>query len=485
MSAFVVDIVVLERLIDSAKTYKGPSRSHILEKIFSLLDLDEYKVLFGEIQYRSFITWLIQTVQYDPYQSCKMYAIKCLWYLSRCYTNREILNHPNYSLIKILMNILHHANPIQNQLDNYAFLCLINLSLHPIYQEYFLCDEIGFISFFRDQLLLPHHLRRYNSYRLFVFDSSDHCKLFMSQGCNPLTWDGGADGSSYWAFTFLMRMSYLPSGADFIKKELNVRYFLLQLMQCEEYEAFEAMLIYANLYDGRLDDDDDDEDLHQYAVISQSKQKKKGLIDVYPGLFRRFLDVIINTLNCSNVILVDNNSNSNNNSPLVGYAFGIVSILNITYTIRQLAKDQENHDHLCRSMILFDCIARIIDLFNNDAPQLSLRITYTTYAGGGGKDHLSLEYVIEGVLLLSDYLLDPVRMDETVMDEKIVSKHFMTSTSDQASSITIYNTLKTLQHLPISRNVSIKVKVITSLILRSCDEFSDTTVRQDVLEKKK
>ncbi len=196
-----------------------------------------------------------------------------------------------------------------------------------------------------------------------------------------------------------------PSGADFIKKELNVRYFLLQLMQCEEYEAFKAMLIYAN-HNGRLDDDE--EDLHQYAVINQSKQKKKGLIDVYPGLCRRFLDVIINTLNCSYAILVDNNSNTNNNSPLVGYAFGIVSILNITYTIRQLAKDQENHDHLCRSMILFDCIARIIDLFNNDAPQLSLRITYTTYAGGGGKDHLSLEYVIEGVLLPLGYFQERI-----------------------------------------------------------------------------
>ncbi len=71
-------LLLLERLIDSAKTYEGPSRSHILEKIVTLLDLDEYKVLFGEIQYRSFIIWLIQTVQYDPYQSCKMYTIKCL-----------------------------------------------------------------------------------------------------------------------------------------------------------------------------------------------------------------------------------------------------------------------------------------------------------------------------------------------------------------------------------------------------------------------
>ncbi len=419
------DRTMVERLIDSAKAYEGPSRSRILEKIFALLDHDEYKVLFGEIQYRSFIPWLIHTVQHDPYQSSKLYAIKCLWYLSRCYTNREILDNPKYSLIKVLMNILHHANPIQSQLDNYAFLCLINLSLHPRYQEYFLCDEIGFISFFRDQLLLPHHQSRYNSFRLFgnfinptTFLPSSLpflikysipqiiANFLLSQGCNPVTWDGRAGGSSYWAFTFLMRMSYLPSGANFIKKELYMGYFLSQLMQCEEYEAFKAMLIYANLYDGRLDEEE-----------NQKTEKKKGLIDVYPKQFERLLDVIINTLNCSNVIIIENNNkcNTNNISPLEGYTFGIVSILNITYTIRQLAKDQSNHDHLCRSMILFDCMARIIDLFNNDAPQLSLRITYTTYAGGGGNDHFSLEYVIEGVLLLSYYLLDPVRMDETVL----------------------------------------------------------------------
>lgn len=502
MIAFAVDIVVVERLIDSAKAYEGPSRSRILEKIFALLDHDEYKVLFGEIQYRSFIPWLIHTVQHDPYQSSKLYAIKCLWYLSRCYTNREILNNPNYSLIKILMNILHLANPIQSQLDNYAFLCLINLSLHPRYQEYFLCDEIGFISFFRDQLLLPHHQSRYNSYRLFgnfinptTFLSSSLpflikysipqiiANFLLSQGCNPVTWDGRAGGSSYWALTFLMRMSYLPSGANFIKKELYMGYFLSQLMQCEEYEAFKAMLIYANLYDGRLDDEEKEEHLHQYTVVNQKKEKKKGLIDVYPKQFERLLDVIISTLNCSNVIIIENNNNRNtsNNSPLGGYSFGIVSILNITYTIRQLAKDQGNHDHLCRSMILFDCMARIIDLFNNDAPQLSLRITYTTYAGGGGNDHFSLEYVIEGVLLLSYYLLDPVRMDETVLYERVISKHFMTTSRDKASSITIYNTLKALQDLPISRNVSNKVKIMTSLILQSCDEFSGSIVRQNTV----
>jgi hypothetical protein len=485
-------------LVSQARNNIGTLRSDALREIWLLTENDDYKIPLcdSSLQFLPLIRDILTTSLND--QVSLKNTIACICNLSTHQQNKIIICSPTLGILSSLVNLMDETHGVLVQDANakkWLYTTLSNCALNPITHPYLLADgsvrylEVLKNEMERDPTYLPPiksfgciSLSLPNQYAHLVINLRVHeiiVNRLMSFGPVPSAWPDRNTGMAYWSLNFITAFSGLPDGRKALRA-LNKVDFFLQLLVCTEMEGIKASIITSNIF---VQDD-------VYSTFSEKKASSssssspnghvpvvaavpstapvvvsslptvtsatpttttasvlasKSLLESYPQLFPTLMDVYSATL--------DFDANRSEVKSLLsrGFGYAIVKMRDLSATLRNLSiSSDKNKEIMLNHPSLLPFVLKSVYLFIDNKPELNaIYHNYREYAGGGGKDLETIEYLLELLLQLSFFYYD----------NKELMKHFLKPE---------YNMIAMLQaflSLPLERSGPYEAKQYATLLL--------------------
>jgi hypothetical protein len=355
--------------------------------------------------------------------------------------NRIAISSRELELLPILMNILRDAN--DETLIDYAETTMGNCSLTPDVHEFLLSSEVDWLSYLTELLKTrPDDTLTYWRFTNLISRMNDqHLSLILEKDIiNPilrklLSFGSNSslmskidkDGILFRIYTFVANFSSIHSGRIYLKDyfEKNSEYCscFLQLLDSPDIIGIFSTIILSNIY-GR----------------DENNQTTKSLLVEHKHILSRLVD------------LLDATINYDINRPIVidlinkGFKYGPIKLHVLTSSIRNLSISDENKNIMIKDSKLIELSCQVIEAFLNNSVEfygIPVGQTIFNYTGGGGKDLLTIENILELLLQLS-FISD---------DENILNFTFNTNPHYNVKEL-----LEKLINLPIERNLPYEVR---------------------------
>ncbi len=365
-----------------------------LMMLWQLSDDDRYKAPLAHPSLQ-FLPILKNILLERRYISLVLHSLGCLWYMSRNKENNLRIASPELGLIPILMQYLTQYG------DERAYKTLRNCIFHPDNHSYMLSDEIGYVEYWKNDILNqpdnidPFHvfaavgsaMRNDTVHLLTKWRIPDLIfQRLVSAGVNPSLWTGRNCGIEDHGLTFLTSLSTIPNGRK-VLINLNPFPFFSILSRSFTIEGIRCLMILFNLYGKDISPSLTNNNIIPLTPPSLNRHLCYCII---PEVYQYYNDILKATIN-------ENKGVEASLLQLRAYDYGMFMLRDITLFFLHLTFIYPNIRHsIIQDDKLLECFMIIIDRFilnkeefaaDNDVAKI--------FAGGGGDDQETIENILE------------------------------------------------------------------------------------------
>lgn len=392
MSSYFTRVNNLLNLLKIIQTKEDDfSRVEALRRMWNYANYDEYKELIVHKDL-NILTTLVHIIhEYsDNFPICSN-ALGILWFVSR--SRKLPLVDPKLGLVPTLvqyiltnsnkkefaLKILSNCNLDSNvhsillneETSSYLFACRQELDRDEadrfIYQTYH-CISTGM----KEEE--AYKLVKYNIHAIFI-------NRLLKVGSDPTQWTNRGSGPEYYALNFLTNFSALKDGAIAINSLGESHYFQSMLTR-GGIEMLKAAIILVNT-----------------QSVSQEQTVDLSSIFLYHPQILRLLILVLK------VTITENKDPANYELRGTFFHFGMIRLRALTCFIKNLfCTSIKNVQYLIQEIDFLSILFKFFQLYLLDEKELCIQGQIATeYGGGGGKDHLSAQYLLDCFLSLVFY----------------------------------------------------------------------------------
>ena len=474
---------ILSRIFDVSEE----KRIDDLKIIWNYCDVDEHRKDLCK-PHLSLLPTLVRVLETFSDDRTVINATGCFWYLSRNNDARKCLGAADNQIIPVLMKILQSTknSDIIKQIE----ATLSNCSLAVENCSYLLKPDFGYLQYLKtilldrpqayesikclrnliDNVTNPHDVQT-------IFDLDVHGIIFnrlCSYG-TPKDPKKANDYVRYWSFMFLLSSSHFAIFSSSLSGFDNFYQFFQDLIEAPDMDSIKSAIILANVY-GR-------EEKHAFnthpsslsslkynssmnlttssaELLSSNVIFTKSLLQSHENILSFLLDLF-----CL-IISYDETCDLAKEYCKKGFNYGVIEMKDISSALRNLSISDENKGIMIQGLPrLLPILAHSIKLFIDNQPECCYKFPYgIEYSGGGGKDMISLENMVECLLQLSFYFED----DEILRNHYVLPAVYSFANHSaiyHRTPLTIASVLQELIELPRSRNLSFEVKQWANTLL--------------------
>jgi hypothetical protein len=379
----------VRKLIETAKSSYGATRTNALKELWNLSDINHYKEYFLEPRL-SFASTLVEILR-DPGIELEsiLNAVSCVWYLSREIKCRERMCS-EIELVVAMMAVIDRSVAIKK-----AVLCaLANCSIDPNSHPYLLSSRVGYLEYLKTDIIRNYdnsfcyqsvycftsYMNRSDCLTINGFGLTElmYQKLF-TYGTSVSRWNMRFNGPAYWCLNMIMNASKFPEGADLIRSFPDSTGFFTAILATEDVESIKSAFILANLHGS-----------------NEGNSTTKALLETYPRVLELVGKIMIATMD------FDESRSDIKDLSRRGFAYGIIRFPDISAALKNLSLSEKNKRVILANKRILSSVLDVIRSFIWNAPEYAARSGVAVeLAGGGGGDVWTLQNFLELLLQLS------------------------------------------------------------------------------------
>jgi hypothetical protein len=468
-----------KQLINDIKKYvsiisesSGRTRLKAVKEIARLCDLSENKEILCSNEDLSLLSRLktfLSIIKYDD--NCVYWLIGCLNMLSSGSSSCKIaIASVSLDLLPILMKILSSSSDekmimvIEMTISN----CSQCESCHP----YLLSSEIGWLDHLVKRLLEKSD--DYHSYLLFnnfianmknsnilIMNSERNIPEILFQklysfGSLEKKWNKEEHEIADLIIRSIMHLSKSLAGVNYIRNcfLFHPQYssFFFDLLSSSAFTLLgvRITIIIANIYGSE-----------------EKNDRKKALLEIYPEILDDLLDIM-------NGILHFNIEKGEIKMIMKkGFLYGRIQLSDVVIALKNIMISEENKviikKKYSRLLILSYQTIKLFLENTSECKGMNPGEAFYEYGGGGGKDHLTIENVLELLLQFSFVFDDEKELQTAFSSLSLSPSHASSSPSHASISYDLKKMLEELLSLSNERNVSSASKQFARLLLTKLD----------------
>jgi hypothetical protein len=451
----------------------GRTRLKAVKEIARLCDVSENKEMLCQNEELSLLHRLktfLSIIKYDD--NCIYWIIGCLNMLSSgSSTCKTIIASDTLDLLPVLMKILSSSS--DEKMIMVIEMTISNCSQCETCHSYLLSSSIGWLDHLVRRLLEKSY--DYHSYLLFnnfIANMKNSNILIMnlernipeilfqklfSFGSLEKKWVKEDHEIADLIIRSIMHLSKSGAGSNYIRNcfHFHPQYssFFFELLSSSAFTliGIRVNLIIANIYGPEEADE---------------KGRKKALLEMYPEIFYDLCDV----MNC----ILNYNVEKGEIKMMMkkGFVYGGISLSDVVIALKNLMISDENKQIIrnkCSRLLVLSFQG--IKLFLENAGEckgMNPGEAFYELGGGGGKDHLTLESLLE-LLLQFSFIFENDKELQNAFSSLSLSPSSAASSPSSSASYDLKKMLEELLSLPNDRNVSPSSKQFARFLLTKLD----------------
>jgi hypothetical protein len=444
---------------DGKKLLKAIQQSSAETRLKAVKDLDklcekpenkEILCLNEDLSLLLSLKQLLETVKDDD--DCLCWIVGCINKLSTGDTSCVVaITSKELALLPVFMKILRSSS--DEKMIERVEMTISNCSVFEGCHDYLLSPEIGWLDYLEKRLKeKPNDVRSYWWMKNFITNMrnenifllidrkipEDILQKTLSYGSDTKKWSKDDRKMVGNIIRFVMYFSKSMNGSRYLMDFFNVHsqfntfFFDLLPSSGSMFSVF-AMITVANVY-GR----------------EENNERTKALLSSHPGILPLLMDIMDAIMNW------DVNRTEIKELIKKGFRYGGFKLSVVAVALRNLSISDENKSSIIKYPKLISLACRGIRLFIDNAPEckgMNPGKTFYDVGGGGGKDLLAVENLLELLLQLSFMFEDDIALKSA----------FITPDHD------FKKMLEELLNIPIERQVSFETRQFAVKLLSKLD----------------
>jgi hypothetical protein len=391
---------------------------------------------------------LLETIKDDD--DCLSWIVICINKLSSGDIScRAAISSKELALLPIFMKILRSSS--EEEMIEWIRMTIANCSDFEGCHDYLLSSEIGWLDYLEKRLKeKPNDVNSYWWFANFITNMRNENILLLvnrkipeiilqkmiSYGSNEMRWSKGDGEVMDMVIKFVMYFSKSTNGSSYLMNFFDLHHqhnsLLFELLPSSSMVSVRAMIVVANVY-GR----------------EENNERTKALLSSHPDILPLLIDIMDAIMNW------DVNRAEIKELIKKGFQYGFqLSVVSVA--LRNLSISDENKSIMIKYPKLIRLACQGIRLFIDNAPEckgMNPGETFYDRGGGGGKDWLTVENLLELLLQLS-----------FVFEDDIALKSFFIT-----SSYDLKKMMNDLLSLPVERQLSFETKQFAQQLLVKLD----------------
>jgi hypothetical protein len=411
-----------------------------------------------------YLKQILEMINDDDDDDCLSWILCCITQLATGgFSCKAAVSSKELALLPVLMKILRSAS--SEYIINSSLIAISNCSLFEGCHDYLLSSEVGWLDYL--EKTIHNEPNDAHSYRWFVKLVSnmrsenilvliEHkiVEVILSNvlcyGADRKKWSKEEGEVVDLGTSFIMFFSKLTVGSRYLKELFSLQpqydsfFFELLSTRSSSLDGVKVMIVLANLY-GR----------------EENNERGKALLSSHSDILPFLIDIMDATMNW--------NVNRRAIKELLkkGFRFAEFGLSVTVVALKNLSISDENKKIMIKYPSLIGLSCQGIKLFVDNASECEgMRPGETFYqkAGGGGKDFLTVEGLLELLLQLS-FLFE---------DESSLHKVFTNSCFD------LKTLMEDLLNLPLERNVSFEARLFAQQLLAKLNSQDSDGIRKEL-----
>jgi hypothetical protein len=445
-------------IFDAKKLLKAIQRSYAESRLKAVKDLNELckkaenkeiLCLNEDLSLLLSFKQLLETIKDDD--NCLYWIVACINKLSAGDISCKVaITTKELALLPVFMKILRSSS--DETMIEWIEMTISNCSMFEGCHDYLLSSEIGWLDYLEKRLKeKPNDVDSYWWFLNFVCDMrnenilllidrkipEDIVQKMFSYGSDMKKWSADDVKVMDMVIIFVMNFSKSMNGSrylmDFFNLHSQFNPFFFELLPSSSMISVRAMIIVANVY-GR----------------EENNERTKALLSSHPVILPLLIDIMDAIMNW------DVNGKEIKELIKKGFKYGGFDLSDVSIALRNLSISDENKKIMIKYPKLIRLAYQGIRLFIDNAPEckgMNPDETFYDLGGGGGKDLLTVENLLELFLQLSFMFEDDIALKST----------FITPDHD------LKKMLEELLNIPIERQVSFETRQFALKLLSKLD----------------
>jgi hypothetical protein len=392
---------------------------------------------------------LLVTIEDDD--NCLSWIVLCIsWLSGGDISSKAAISSKELALLPIFMKMLRSSAFDEKMIDRIEVTITVCSDFEGCH-EYLLSTEIGWLDYLEKRLKeKPNDKKSYWWFANFITNMRNENILLLidrkipeivlqkmvSYGSNEMRWSKDDGEVTDMVIKFVMYFSQSINGSRYLNEFFNLHHqynsFLFELLPSTSMVSVRAVIIVANVY-GR----------------EENNERTKALLSSHPAILPLLIDIMDAIMNwdVSKEVIKE----------LIkkGFRYGFkLSVVSIA--LKNLSISDENKKIMIKYPKLISLACQGIRLFIDNAPErkgMNPGETWYCEGGGGGKDWLTVENLLELLLQLSFVFEDDVDL----------KSFFITSSYD------LKKMMNDLLSLPLEIELSLETKQLAQQLLLKLD----------------
>jgi hypothetical protein len=383
--------------------------------------------------------------------NCVEWIIVCISNLSGGdVTCKAAISSKELALLPVFMKILRSSSD-EKMIDRIEVTITICSDFEGCH-DYLLSSEIGWLDYLEKRLKeKPSDMKSYWWFANFICNMRNENILLLinrkipeivlqkmvSYGSNQMRWSKDDGEVMKSVIKFVMYFSKTANGSRYLNEFFNLHSqhnsFLFDLLPSASMVSVRAMIIVVNVY-GR----------------EENNEITKALLSSHPDILPLLIDIMDAIMNW------DVNRTEIRELVKKGFKYGSFDLSDVSIALKNLSISDENKSIMIKYPKLISLACQGIRLFIENAPECKGMMPDETWyqpGGGGGKDWLTVENLLELLLQLSFMFEDDISLKSA----------FITPDHD------LKTMLEELLNIPIERQVSFETKQFAQQLLAKLD----------------
>jgi hypothetical protein len=443
---------------DAKKLLKAIQQSSAETRLKAVKDLDklcqkpenmEIFCLNEDLSLLSSFKRLLETIKDDD--NCLFGIVSCFNRLSAGDVSCKVaIASEKLALFTVFMKLLKSSS--DEKMIDVIVMTISNCSVFEGCHDYLLLSEIGWLDYLEKRLKeKPNDIYSYWWFDLFIGNMRNENILLLINrkipeviiqkmlcyGSDMKKWsadDGKVVGR---IIIFVMNFSKSMNGSSYLMSFFNLHSqyntFFFDLLPSTSMDSVRAVIIVANVY-GR----------------EENNERTKALLSSHPDILPLLIDIMDAIMNW------DVNRTEIKELIKKGFLYGSFKLSVVSVALKNLSISDENKSIMIKYPKLIRLACQGIGLFIDNAPEckgMNPGETWYCKGGGGGKDMLTVENLLELLLQLSFMFEDDIALKSV----------FITPDHD------LQKMLEELLNIPIERHVSSETRQFALKLLSKLD----------------